>query len=116
MPGAFVIVPVTDAVFVALDAVDWPDGTVFAVTDDGNRLYEVRGADGAKTFVPLGRPGLPAGGSDGQVLTKQSSTDYAAGWETFAAATTLVPVANGDPDDPAYLFTPDGSGLFVEWS
>lgn len=31
-----------------------------------------------------------------------------------STSTSHVPVANGDPDAPAYLFTPDGSGLFVE--
>lgn len=106
-------IPVTTDALAALDPDDYPDGIQFTITDDGNRLYETRGADGARTLVPLGRPGIPAGGDVGQLLTKRSATDYDAGWKTVPVS--LVPVANGDPDNPAYLFTPDGSGLYIEW-
>jgi hypothetical protein len=48
-----------------------------------------------------GGSGLPAGGTDGQVLTKQSGTDYDADWETpSAGGAELVPSGLGlvDPE------------------
>ena len=81
-------IPVTVAGLAALDPDDYPDGTQFTITDDGNRLYEARGADGARTFEPLGRPGIPAGGGATDVLTKQSTTDYDAQWTPQVAGSS----------------------------
>jgi hypothetical protein len=43
----------------------------------------VDGADGATGDTGPAGPGVAAGGSEGQVLTKSSSTDYATEWQTI---------------------------------
>jgi len=51
---------------------------------------------GARTQIGILAPtphGIPAGGTDGQVLTKTSSTDYAAAWETPALDADLTDLA-----------------------
>lgn len=57
----------------------------------------------------------------GQPAGKVAETDGADGWTfidtpTGSGGTHVVPIANGDPDSPAYLFTSDGDGLYVETS
>ena len=51
-------------------------------------------------FVSPSVTGLPAGGTDGQVLTKTSGTDYAAAWEDatggVGTSTPIVPLAYAD--------------------
>ena len=52
------------------------DGRVTALVED---FAEVANAS---TAVPTSKGGVPSGGSDNQVLTKTSGSDYAVAWET----------------------------------
>lgn len=75
-------------------------------------------SDGVRTAYELDdlTDATTAGGSTGDVLTQQADGTYAPQAPSGGGSSTCyVPVANGDPDNPAYLFAPDGSGLFVEW-
>lgn len=74
-------------------------------TDGQTLLYD----DGASLWVPGDAPaatnGLPTGGTDGQVLTKLSSTDYDADWET--------PAGGGGGSVTASVRRATGSGMAV---
>jgi hypothetical protein len=67
-------------------------------TELGLEVVEVVVAD-SSTPGPAG-PGVPTGGTDGQVLTKTSGTDYATAWEDptggagDAASVTFTPAGN----------------------
>jgi hypothetical protein len=67
-------------------------------TELGLEVVEVVVAD-SSTPGPAG-PGVPTGGTDGQVLTKTSATDYATAWEDptggagDAASVTFTPAGN----------------------
>lgn len=53
MPGHPILEPLTADDLAALDADDRPDGHRIVVTDDGEKEYEARGADGARAWVQL---------------------------------------------------------------
>src|SRR4029077_4564838 len=89
----------------------WGDGLTVTPDDDDPNVIRIDssgggGADGPPgpegppgPTGPTGPPGadgvgVPAGGTDGQVLTKTSSTDYATDWEPPAAG-------GGAPSGPA---------------
>lgn len=61
---------------------------------------------------------LPAGGVAGNLLVKQSATDGDAAWEAPGAATPGTyrweALANGDPDDPALIYSGDGDLIYFE--
>jgi hypothetical protein len=69
-------------------------------------------------------PGVPAGGTDGQVLTKTSATDYATAWEDATggaggAPTTvdyLVGTAHGDLSAEIVVGTTPGGELGGTWA
>lgn len=54
MPGQPIPFAVDAATFAGLSADDYPDGQRVVVTDDSNRQYEARGADGDRTWVEIG--------------------------------------------------------------
>ena len=62
----------------------------------GKYFYTAAGAKTAGAYQPSGV--LPTGGTAGQVLTKESSTDYDADWETLP---DTVHVGTAAPSDPA---------------
>lgn len=63
---------------------------------DSDDSFNLKRHDGGWVWTTLGggASSLPAGGADGQVLTKQSSSDGDADWETPAAAPTLDSLFN----------------------
>lgn len=75
MPGQPIALAATVDIFAGLDPDDYPDGQRVVVTDDGNKQYEARGADGARVW-------------------EQLSTNR---WEVLLDG-SQQPVANGDGD------------------
>lgn len=63
--------------------------------------------ESASTPGPAG-PGVPVGGTDGQVLTKTSATDYATAWEDAAGG------GGGAPTDADYLVGTANAALSAE--
>jgi len=61
-----------------LDAVRIKSGTNTTVVDNGDGTFQVNAASGSVT----GLHGIPSGGTIGQTLTKASSIDYDAVWQT----------------------------------
>lgn len=88
------------------------------VSSDPHELW--RWDDSASEWVRVGVEKLTnlldVDGSDtteGYVLTRQA--DGSSAFEGLPDSDrALVPLSNGDPDNPAYLFGPDGVGLLVE--
>ena len=74
----------------------------------------VPGATGAQGPAGLG---VPTGGTSGQVLTKTSSTDYAASWQTPAAALKVVygrvSSAQAIVAGTGFTVTPSGTGIVL---
>ena len=87
---------IIDAVSPTVDVTAITGGHRMTVTDiNGEHTFDVMdGEDGATG--PAG-PGVPTGGSTGQVLAKASGTDYDTEWHTPDAAdlTGTLPVAHG---------------------
>ena len=79
---------------------------VESTTELGQTVVEVV-LESASTPGPAG-PGVPPGGTQDQVLTKQSSTDYDADWQDVAAAVDAAPV------DATYLVTAAHADLDAE--
>ena len=52
---------------------------------------------------------------DPQEALHAATKQYVDAAVAAATGSSYVPVSNGDPDDPAYLFAPDGTGIYVEW-
>lgn len=52
--------------------------------------------------------------ADGQALLWDVATGQYVPGDVAADGAFYVPLANGDPSNPAYLFTPDGDGIYVE--
>lgn len=77
-----------------------------SVTELGQEVVEVVLAS-ASTPGPAG-PGVPTGGTDGQVLTKASATDYDTAWEDPTGG------AGGAPTDATYLVTAAHGDLSAE--
>ena len=81
----------------------------YAVVKDGAVLHH---GDGVKAYNTVGGGqavnGLPAGGTDGQVLTKDGSDPYKTRWETIAVLTQALYDALTNTTYPA-----NGSNPFV---
>lgn len=69
--------------------------------DPDNDGYVLRTVGGVPMWLPSG---VPTGGTTGQVLTKQSGTDFDADWDTFSGLTDPT-TTKGD------LIVNDGSGI-----
>lgn len=68
-----------------------------------------KAADTALQEAIDGKTGLPAGGTEGQVLTKTSGTDYAAAWQDPTGGSALP-----DPTSAGQVLTA-GADLAPEW-
>lgn len=68
-----------------------------------------KAADTALQEAIDGKTGLPAGGTEGQVLTKASGTDYDAGWQDPTGGSSLP-----DPSSAGQVLTA-GEDLTPEW-
>jgi hypothetical protein len=79
---------------------------VETTTELGIEVVEVTVTD-ASAPGPAG-PGVPTGGTDGQVLTKASGTDYDTAWEDATGG------AGGAPDDVDYLVGTASGDLSAE--
>lgn len=80
---------------------------VESTTELGQTVVEVI-LESASEPGPAG-PGVPVGGTDGQVLTKTSATDYATAWEDPTGGG-----GSGAPDDATYLVTTAHGDLSAE--
>jgi hypothetical protein len=56
---------------------------------------------------------VPTGGTDGQVLTKTSSTDYATAWEDIPEGTTVVYSATAPVDTSAIWYSTENGNAYV---
>jgi hypothetical protein len=56
---------------------------------------------------------VPAGGTDGQVLTKTSSADYATAWEDIPEGTTVISSATAPEDTGAIWYDTENGNAYI---
>lgn len=98
------ITSITGGHAVTITDADHPSGQTFNVMDGQDGATGATGATGPQG--PAG-PGVPPGGVDGQVLTKDGSTNYVTRWETPSGGSTIDELTFGlsaDNPDVAMFF------------
>lgn len=98
------ITSITGGHAITITDADHPSGQTFNVMDGQDGATGATGATGPQG--PAG-PGVPPGGVDGQVLTKDGSTNYVTRWETPSGGSTIDELTFGlsaDNPDVAMFF------------
>jgi hypothetical protein len=71
------------------------------------------GEDGATGETGPAGPGVPTGGTDGQILTKTSSTDYETAWEDIPESAAVISSATPPENTSAIWFNTETGNTYI---
>lgn len=86
----------TAAAFAGFSADDYPNGQRVIISDDGNKEWEARGADGARIWVEL---------ATGHVDDHETTYDH----DVLSGASGELVVTETDASPPVTVYTEDGT-------
>jgi hypothetical protein len=72
-----------------------------------------QGAQGIQGPTGPAGQGVPTGGTDGQILTKTSSTDYATAWEDIPESAAVVSSATAPANTSAIWFNTENGNTYI---
>lgn len=80
--------------------------------DTGKPSRGEKGEQGAQGLPGPTGPGVPTGGTTGQVLSKNSDSDYDTVWKTLESSSEGIPELIGTQDDPVLLYNIVETGIY----
>jgi hypothetical protein len=97
-----------------MTAIDFPNSpTVGQLFTVGDVTWEWTGSVWQGLGTAVAGPGVAAGGTDGQVLTKTSSTDYATAWEDIPESAGIVASATAPEDTNSIWFNTETGVSYI---